>query len=465
MSVRSAFRFVVVSVVALATVPVLVPGMAHATTTAVNCPSDNLQTALNNASSGDTLDVTGTCTGNFVMNQSLTLQGFAILDGNGNTVVTIAATVQNPAPVVNLNDLLLRFGGDLGLGGGGMRITGSATVTVTRVTVAAGLTSGPGAGIYNDGGTLSLFDSAVVDNLALASGGQGGGIYTKNGALSLTDSTVARNEVSGSGGPPVEGGGIFVDGSVTTLVNDTIAMNSASDAGGGTFLNSGSISATATIIQANGASSAGDCNGITTSGGYNLVGSTSGCSGFGGTDLQNVSANLQTFLDDNGGPTENLGLLAGSPALNAIPLVSGACAVGASTDQRGVPRPQGIGCDIGAVEKAHTTTAVSSSDATSTVGEDVTFTATVCPKPSAIPATPVGYVKFIDHHNHTASVLASDVLLVGGGGVHCAQAGMDTTSLTPGKHKIVARYSGVGTNFVFGGFFPSNTSMIQRVAQ
>jgi hypothetical protein len=57
-------------------------------------------------------------------------------------------------------------------------------------------------------------------------------------------------------------------------------------------------------------------------------------------------------LRNNGGPTETIVLAATSVARDAIP--AGPCrdASGApvATDQRGVPRPRGSGCDIGAVE-------------------------------------------------------------------------------------------------------------------
>ena len=46
------------------------------------------------------------------------------------------------------------------------------------------------------------------------------------------------------------------------------------------------------------------------------------------------------------GNTETHALLGGSPAIDAIPPLS--CAV--TTDQRGVARPYGDGCDIGAYE-------------------------------------------------------------------------------------------------------------------
>jgi hypothetical protein len=50
-------------------------------------------------------------------------------------------------------------------------------------------------------------------------------------------------------------------------------------------------------------------------------------------------------LADNGGPTLTHALLPGSPAIDAAD-----AALCPATDQRGVARPQGAGCDAGAVE-------------------------------------------------------------------------------------------------------------------
>ena len=62
---------------------------------------------------------------------------------------------------------------------------------------------------------------------------------------------------------------------------------------------------------------------------------------------QDVGANGAGLgvLADNGGPTLTHLLEAGSPAIDAA---NGA--VCPATDQRGVARPQGAGCDVGAVE-------------------------------------------------------------------------------------------------------------------
>ena len=78
--------------------------------------------------------------------------------------------------------------------------------------------------------------------------------------------------------------------------------------------------------------------------GYNLTDDTS-CGFTEPTDLVVADAMLGP-LQDNGGSTETHDLLFGSPAIDAG---SVNCPPPA-TDQRGVARPQGAGCDIGAVE-------------------------------------------------------------------------------------------------------------------
>jgi hypothetical protein len=78
------------------------------------------------------------------------------------------------------------------------------------------------------------------------------------------------------------------------------------------------------------------------SGGNNLVQDDS-CNPV-GSDLI-VGDALLGPLADNGGPTLTHALLSGSPALDAAD--PAACP---ATDQRGVARPQGAGCDVGAFE-------------------------------------------------------------------------------------------------------------------
>jgi hypothetical protein len=71
-------------------------------------------------------------------------------------------------------------------------------------------------------------------------------------------------------------------------------------------------------------------------------------------DMNSTPAGLDPAgLGDHGGSTETIALLSSSPAVNAVPTSSCTDVNGSpiKTDQRGVPRPQGPACDIGAYER------------------------------------------------------------------------------------------------------------------
>jgi hypothetical protein len=83
---------------------------------------------------------------------------------------------------------------------------------------------------------------------------------------------------------------------------------------------------------------------VLTSGGHNLVQDDT-CNPV-ASDIINAGAGVGP-LANNGGATPTHALLPGSPAINA-----GDDAQCPATDQRGVSRPQGAHCDIGAFELA-----------------------------------------------------------------------------------------------------------------
>ena len=101
-----------------------------------------------------------------------------------------------------------------------------------------------------------------------------------------------------------------------------------------------------------------DATPAATSSGYNFISDTSCLPGGGAapvsTDLIVPNGNPQLgSLAANGGPTPTLLPAPGSPLLDAIPVSACQTAplgTGVTTDQRGVRRPQGAGCDVGAVE-------------------------------------------------------------------------------------------------------------------
>ncbi len=97
-----------------------------------------------------------------------------------------------------------------------------------------------------------------------------------------------------------------------------------------------------------------DAGGTFVSDGYNLDNDGS-CLLINLTDLHFSSTGLAAGPANNGGSTQTIALLAGSPAIDAIPVVpinncTDIDGNPVATDQRGVSRPAGAGCDIGAYE-------------------------------------------------------------------------------------------------------------------
>ncbi len=286
--------------------------------------------------------------------------------------------------------------GDAGFGGGidassgqdngAISISLSSSSLSGNVAGGGGAESGFGGGLeLSSGGknnvlALTVDRSSVTGNAAgggaAKSSGFGGGITYSSGGegvtqtLAVTNSTIAGN-TAGGGGAEADGfgGGLEFGGGTGTLSHVTVAGNSAGG-GGGTSLGAGlELGPLGTggidnsIVAAN---SGGNCSAAVVSRGHNLDDGTS-C-GFAGTgDKSGADAKLGP-LGEHGGPTPTRLPLAGSPAIDA-----GDPATCPSTDQRGVARPQGGGCDIGAVElqrPAATTSSVTSqtSDAASVGG-------------------------------------------------------------------------------------------------
>lgn len=205
-----------------------------------------------------------------------------------------------------------------------------------------------GGAIMNRTGSVDIGDSTFDSNLALA----GGAIYNYTGnpnipgLLTVTTSTLTGNQASNSAGA------IFNHEGIATITASTITGNHAANAAGGIY-NGDSMTIASTIVAGNTASSRDpNCSfydSAQTSEGYNLSDDDS-CSFFTATgDIQNSSAlNLGT-LQDNGGPTQTILPATGSDAIDAA-----ACGSTTPMDQRGVSRPNGQNCDIGAVETTGT---------------------------------------------------------------------------------------------------------------
>jgi hypothetical protein len=260
-----------------------------------------------------------------------------IIDGGGvNTVVGIPTT----NPTVTLSNLTIRNG----FGG----IYNNGTLLVSSSTINGNTASG-GGGISN-GGRLTIRNSTISGNVARSAfGGRGGGI-ANTGTLTLSNSTISGNLAPPGRGFKSFGGGIF-NGGTLTLSNSTIVGNRASVGGG--ITNFGTATLQDSILL-NSPVFGGDCGGSITSDGYNLSGDNS-CNLNGPGDHNNTDA-LLGALQNNGGPTDTIALLNGSPAIDSGN--PSGCTDGQGhllkTDQRGMPRPDkedSSSCDRGAYER------------------------------------------------------------------------------------------------------------------
>jgi hypothetical protein len=311
----------------------------------------------------------GTYTAKLTFSKNLTFYGAGmnttILDG-GSTDPVISSS-----SITTITDMTIQNGLHAGSGGGGIEST-AGSLTLTRVKV-TGNSANYGGGIYSSG-ALTMNDCVVSANIA--NGSSGGGIHLSGTSVTvnLTNVTISGNTATGySGGihnqittgtlnlanVTISGNTANINGALTNtstattnIKNSTIAGNHYSAGGGnGGICNyvSTKINIQNTIIAGNDAS---NCvvsgTGSIVSQGNNLD-SGSTCVFTQAGDLQNTDPLLGS-LGDNGGPTQTMALLTGSPAIDAGDAATCAASPVNNLDQRGVTRPQGAVCDIGAFE-------------------------------------------------------------------------------------------------------------------
>ena len=368
------------------------------------CDFSTIQAAVDdeNVSPGATLKITDAVhtEAGIIVNKDVTIQG----QGADNTIVQAHETADSSDERVfyitsgtesTMRGLTIRHGNPTSEpeSGGGIRNDG--TLTLEDVIVRDNSAS-TGGGIHNEG-TLTLINSSVYDNQARGGAihylecSTGGGIKVLTGEVKLVNSTVSNNTAIKKGGgihvacqgslvlinttisgnsANGNGGGIFVNG-VGELVNSTISDNSAKS-GGGIYVQSkdgvqvvhGLVKVKNSIIAGNYATfdkyGVPDCfiaeKATLDVNLHNLIGDNS-CNPeyFGDALLADLSqASSSAAVSVTAGEGESLtgrrtqvhALLPGSPAIDAIP--ENECAV--DTDQYGLARPQGKGCDIGAYE-------------------------------------------------------------------------------------------------------------------
>jgi hypothetical protein len=229
-------------------------------------------------------------------------------------------------------------GGGAGAGG----INNAGTLTIAKCSVTHDASTRLGA-IFSTG-TMTILASTIANNFANASGQPfesafGGGIDNA-GTMTIANSTIVGNSA-------YHGGGIYNTRSLK-ITNSTIAGNQAFTGGG--IDNAGRLLLNNTIV-ADGPSAGDIANSGKITGSHNLIEDGSG--GLAGTIKGNAKLGSLAF---NGGPTQTMALLTGSPAIGAGSIalaVDAASGRPLATDQRGAGFPRIVRgrVDIGAFEK------------------------------------------------------------------------------------------------------------------
>ncbi len=278
----------------------------------------------------------------------------------GNTATTSGGGIENRGTLTVTNsEIAVNQGGSLGAGG--INNQAGAVLTVANSTI-AGNQALLGAGIENRG-TLIVTNSTISDNTATTTGA---GLSIDAGTLTMVNSTVTGNQAASYGG------GIKIASSDARIILSTITGNrggnSAAVGGGGIYSTQSGSTQTyvkGSIIWGNTLSDGSTANDVAASSssgfsslGYNLVGAAGANVNFTANfistgDQTGVASASLGELTVDGGSTATYALLPGSPALDQIPAASCTDHTGAavSTDQRGITRPQGTACDVGAYEK------------------------------------------------------------------------------------------------------------------
>lgn len=322
------------------------------------CDADcSLHEAIEAAAAGDEITFAAGLTGTITLTSIL-----PFIDKNltitGPGAASLSVNGYDTRPVFEIYSATVSISGLTITGSDAGGIFNNGTLTLTNVTV-SGNRAFVGAGIYNSG-YLTLTGSTVSDNHAITEGGGlfnntgGGDQGVVSGSMTLVNSTVSGN-TAGTGGGGIASGGPL------TLINSTVSDNSAGSAGGG-LAHEGGLLLSNSLVAGNSASSAPDVKSylfIDTVVWYSLIGSPDGnaitsATTEDGTMEGNIvgvrTAALRLRpLADNGGPTRTHALLLGSLAVDAAPCTdnNGNTVL---TDQRGITRPQGQSCDMGAFE-------------------------------------------------------------------------------------------------------------------
>lgn len=309
---------------------------------------------------------------------------------NSNSAAVNGGAIYNSSGDLNLNGNF--FNVNTTSGSGGAIYVASGVITSTDNRFGLNQSASDGGALYLQGGTLTMRTNNFASNGS--TGGAGGGVYISGGNADISGSTFQSNTASGGGGGlsnssvtkisastfysnSASNGGGIMNQSVLTMSNSTIFKNKTTSLAGGTGIDNfgglaviinttisrnistsgvveavlnafGTMTITNTILDTNTGGNCFNNSGTLADGGNNLrwPNTDATCFGSFGDPKLGPLQNYGTFSL----PTLALGLLTGSAAIDTgNDTVCAAPPINA-VDQRGVHRPIGSHCDIGAYE-------------------------------------------------------------------------------------------------------------------
>ena len=327
------------------------PGTDACTGAANDC---SLRSAITTANANAGPDVITLPAGTFTLtkDQQEITQAVTITGAGARSTVVDGANVAstlfgvNTGDPVTISDLTAR-GAAPGDFVGVVSVSQAAPLVLARVA----LVDNAAIALDVSDGTAELQSSLIARNSA---GGAAGLVNSTNSFTLISDSTIVQNTaLPSSASQPVALGGGVVNIGALSIIDSTIAGNRiaapAQALGGDNLENINGAGGLGLLRIANSivadASPNGNCGGPIDSAGHNL--DSDGTCGLDAiSDVPGVDP-LLAALADNGGPTDTRALAQGSPAVDA----GAGCE---ATDQRGVARPAGGACDIGAFESPFT---------------------------------------------------------------------------------------------------------------
>ncbi|MGI6783238.1 MAG: right-handed parallel beta-helix repeat-containing protein [Aminivibrio sp.] len=317
------------------------------------------------------------------VNETAVIDGFTITGGNGSMSDSGGGMyIKNGSPTVTNCTFL---GNDVNYAGGGIYITDNSNPTLTNCDFSGNSAYASGGGLYVTNSSPTVTSCTFSGNNASYGGGiyitnnssptltncdfsgneafssHCGGVYIENSSPTVTNCTFSGNTAANNGGgmyifsgtstvtnctfsgntATINGGGMFIFSGNPTVRNCTFEDNKSGYSGDGMYIESGNPTVTNTIFwgKVSALGQVGDqSNNLTIT--YSVV-DTNFFSGEGNTaDDPKLGP-----LKNNGGPTKTCALGEGSSAIDR-----GTDKDAPETDQRGVPRPQRSGYDMGAYE-------------------------------------------------------------------------------------------------------------------